>query len=184
MPEAAPENSTTPEGTPEVSATESTEPQQPIELGDAGKKAIDAMKAERDAARREARANSGAAKKLQEIEDRDKSEIQKATDKLAALERERDDARVETMRLRVAVKHSIAEEDAELFLTGTDEDTLTRQAQRLAEREASRKADEQTAEAERQKHGNRVPKEGTESSGSTESTSELAFARSLFGGDT
>lgn len=48
------------------------------ELGDAGKKALDAMKAERDKARREARENSEAAKRLKEIEDANASDLEKA----------------------------------------------------------------------------------------------------------
>lgn len=59
--------------------------------------------------------------------------------------------------------------DADLFLTGTDESTLTAQAQRLAGREADRK-----------KQGNLAPKEGNTPAGGT-NTDEREFARSLFG---
>ena len=182
MTEQAPESTETETAAekPQEGEAQQQEPEQTFDA-DYVKK----LRAENAKARTEAKANAAAAKKLQEIEDRDKSEIQRATDKLTAAERERDEARVETLRLRVAVKHGIAEEDAELFLTGTDEDTLTRQAKRLAEREASRKAEEQSAEAERQKSGNRVPKEGTDNtSGSTNEAGELAFTRALFGADT
>lgn len=50
---------------------------------------------------------------------------------------------------RIAAQHGITPEDADLFLTGTDADTLTAQAERLAAREA-----------ERRKQGNYVPNEG------------------------
>ncbi len=37
------------------------------------------------------------------------------------------------MRWRIAAKHGISDEDAELFLTGSDEETLARQAERFKE---------------------------------------------------
>lgn len=89
------------------------------------------------------------ASRLDEIEAANKSELEKATDLAAAAEKERDDARAEALRLRVAVEHSISIEDADLFLTGRDEETLRAQAGRLVAREAERK-----------KSGGYVPKEG------------------------
>lgn len=58
--------------------------------------------------------------------------------------------------------------DADLFLTGSDVDTLTAQAQRLAGRESDRK-----------KQGNFAPKEGTTPTGGTD-TDEREFVRGLF----
>lgn len=87
--------------------------------------------------------------RLDEIEAANKSEIEKANDAKSAAERERDEARAEALRLRVATKYGVSDEDADLFLTGTDEETLTRQAERLAGREADRK-----------RKGNYVPGEG------------------------
>lgn len=58
--------------------------------------------------------------------------------------------------------------DADLFLTGSDVDTLTAQAQRLAGREEDRK-----------KQGNFAPKEGTTPTGGTDS-GEREFVRNLF----
>lgn len=89
------------------------------------------------------------AEKFDELDAANKSEIEKANDRLTAAERERDAARSESMRLRVAAKHGITDEDADLFLTGTDEETLTKQAQRLADRASERK-----------KNGTVVPREG------------------------
>jgi hypothetical protein len=43
-----------------------------------------------------------------------------------------DEARAETLRYKVATKFNISADDAETFLTGTDEETLTKQAERLA----------------------------------------------------
>jgi len=58
--------------------------------------------------------------------------------------------------------------DADLFLTGSDVDTLTAQAQRLAGRESDRK-----------KQGNFAPKEGTTPAAGTD-TGEREFVRNLF----
>lgn len=79
-------------------------------------------------------------------------------------------AKAETERLRsdIAARFQIGAEDRDLFLTGSDEDTLTAQAKRLAERESERK-----------KQGNVAPKEGgaTESAGDS---SAREFVRELF----
>jgi hypothetical protein len=58
--------------------------------------------------------------------------------------------------------------DADLFLTGSDVDTLTAQAQRLAGREEDRK-----------KQGNFAPKEGTQPAAGADS-GEREFVRNLF----
>lgn len=83
---------------------------------------------------RRAKANADAATKLAAIEDAQKTEAEKAAERIAALESETNAARAEALRFKVATKHGISDEDAELFLTGSDEETLTRQAERLAER--------------------------------------------------
>ena len=110
------------------------------------------------------------ADRLDEIEQANKSELEKATEEITTTKAERDSARAEALRLRIAVEHGIGLEDADLFLTGTDEETLRAQAKRLVDREVDRK-----------KKGNRVPGEGTGSP--TASTPESALARALFSGD-
>jgi hypothetical protein len=109
------------------------------------------------------------AARLAEIEEANKSEAQKLADAKAAAERDRDVAKAEALRLRIATKHGISDEDADLFLTGTDEATLTKQAERLAQRAEDRK-----------KNGNHVPREGTNTN-SKAASDELAFVRDLFG---
>ena len=76
-------------------------------------------------------------------------------------------SRADALRLRIAAKHGISDDDADLFLTGTDEDTLTRQAQRLADREAARK-----------KAGNVAPREGTTTNPGSDPMRD--FTRALF----
>lgn len=68
---------------------------------------------------------------------------------LAELKEQNQKVQRDALASRIAAQHGIAPEDADLFLTGSDEETLTAQAQRLAAREADRR-----------KQGNYVPNEG------------------------
>ncbi|HIT76296.1 MAG TPA: hypothetical protein IAA98_11985, partial [Candidatus Avipropionibacterium avicola] len=68
-----------------------------------------------------------------------KTELQKALDRAEQAEQSLAAEQVTGLRWRVAAKHGISDEDAELFLTGKDEDALTRQAQRLADRAAAQR---------------------------------------------
>ena len=78
--------------------------------------------------------------------------------------------RSETTRLRIASEHGITDaDDIALFLTDTDEETLTKQAKRLADRDANRK-----------KSGNHVSNEGANPTSAV--SDERAFAQELFGG--
>ena len=107
--------------------------------------------------------------KLKEYEDRDKTEAEKLAERAATAERERDAAKAAELRLRIAAKHGISDEHADLFLNGTDEATLTKQAEQLVE----------LAEASK-KRSNHVPREGTTpASGDSD---ERQFAQSLFSG--
>lgn len=116
-----------------------------------------------------AKANADAATKFAEFEESQKSDVQKLSDAKTAAENDATAARAEALRWRVAAKHGLTDEDAELFLTGTDEATLTKQAERLTERVADKK-----------KNGNVVPTEGrTPSSPGADPIRE--FARELFG---
>lgn len=121
--------------------------------------------------RTEAKANADAAKRLADIEQANKTEAQKQADQLADALKDAQAARAEALRFKIAAKFGVSDEDTELFLSGSDEETLTKQAQRLVERDAERK-----------KQGNHVPGEGsktnvTEGDGRT-------VARALFGGST
>jgi len=99
-------------------------------------------------------------------------------ERLGLVEKELTTTKAEALRSRIAAKFGISTEpakagepsDADLFLTGSDEASLTAQAQRLAGREADRK-----------KQGNVAPKEGetTTTGGPTADLRE--FAKGLFG---
>jgi multidrug efflux pump subunit AcrA (membrane-fusion protein) len=98
--------------------------------------------------------------------------------KVADLETKLSASEARALRAQIAAEFGISTKkgpkgepsDADLFLTGTDEATLTAQAERLGVREADRK-----------KHGNVAPKEGeTKTSGDTDATLR-EFAKDLFG---
>lgn len=54
-------------------------------------------------------------------------------ERIADLEKQVAGSQLDALRFKVASKYGISDTDIDTFLTGTDEDTLTRQAQRLAE---------------------------------------------------
>lgn len=110
--------------------------QEPVEnepapdLGDAGKKALAAERAAKKAAEKQL---SELAARLQEYEERDKTETQKLAERAELAERERDALRVESLRARVAITKGLPADLME-FLTATDEDELNAQADRLLAR--------------------------------------------------
>ena len=93
-----------------------------------------------------------------------------AEDRLTELEKSLEKANREALRRRVQAAHGISDEDADLFLTGTDEDSLTAQAKRLADRESERK-----------QKNNVSPREGTHQSPQADEMRE--FTRNLFADD-
>jgi hypothetical protein len=97
-----------------------------------------------------AKENAKAADRLAEIENASKTEAEKAEARMRELEADAAAARVEALRFRVASEYGIDGERAELLLTGSDEETMKKQAQALAQESDQRK-----------KQGNRVPSEGT-----------------------
>lgn len=114
-----------------------------------------------------AKANKTAAEELAALKQAQMSEQERLTAQLTEATQQAETARTEALRLRIAVKHGVSDEDADLFLTGTDEDTLTRQALRLASREQDRR-----------KSGNHVPREGTNTT--TPENEKRQFAADLF----
>jgi len=117
------------------------------------------------------------AAKLDQIEQANLSELEKANGRITTAESERDTAKAEALRLRIAVEHGISLEDADLFLTGTDEETLTAQAKRLSDRAAELA----NAESDRKKKNPIVSKEGTSTkTGTTTEEDDLEFARNFF----
>lgn len=100
---------------------------------------------------RKAKDNAQAAKELDDLKAAQLSNEERIAAERDKAIAERDNAMTELLRWKVATKFGIADEDVDLFLTGTDEDTLLKQAERLAER---------TAASKPSKNGLHVPVEG------------------------
>lgn len=117
-----------------------------------------------------AKENAEARKELDSIRDAQKSEAEKAADRVAAAEKSAADALAELLRFKVAGKHGITDpDDIELFLTGSDEETLTRQAQRLSDR---------NAEASQPRRPLPDPNQGRSTQGATSTADQFAAALS------
>lgn len=74
-----------------------------------------------------------AADELKRLKDAEKSEVEKAQERIAELEKQAADNAAAATRARIQASYGISDADAELFLTATDEDALTKQAKTLAE---------------------------------------------------
>lgn len=122
----ADDDSTTDEAPPATDEEQGAPP----ELGDAGKKALDRMKAERDAARKEAKANADAAKRLSQLEESQKTEQQRLSERAEAAERTVAEVQGELVRLRVITEVGLPA-DLHEFVVGSDEDILRAKANKL-----------------------------------------------------
>ena len=93
---------------------------------------IEALRAALTKANKEAKDNRLKASELDQLKQAQMSELEKAQTAAQAAAAEAATAKAEALRWRIAAKHGISDEDAETFLTGSDEESLTKQAQRLA----------------------------------------------------
>ncbi|MEU7609544.1 hypothetical protein [Micromonospora sp. NPDC049204] len=118
---------------------------------------------------RKAKANADAAKRLGEIEEAQKSEADKAAERLAKAEQTARDAEARALRREVAIDHKLSKDDAALLDSITDEDAMRRLAERLGQQAQDRR-----------KQGNHVPREGNNQHPDKNSDMR-AFARNLFG---
>lgn len=89
------------------------------------------------------------AARLDEIEEAQKSEAEKAADRLAKAEQRAIEAEAKALRREIALEHSLTRDDAELLDNLTDEAAMRRLAERLA-----------AANEDKRKNGNHVPNEG------------------------
>lgn len=105
------------------------------------------------------------------LQESSKSETQRLTEQIQKLTEAQARSDAAALRYRIAAAHGVTNEDADLFLTGNDEDTITAQAKRLADRDKAAK-----------KGGPVVPGEGTTPSANTADAEARAFLRSLTGG--
>ena len=119
-----------------------------------------------------AKENAAAAKRLSELEDAQKTDAEKAADRIAKAESEA--AAVpskvsEALRTHLVALHGIESEDADLFLTANDPELLLKQVDRLVGQSGKRKK------------SNFVPREGTSSTAGE--SDERSFARDFFSGN-
>ena len=114
--------------------TAATEPQE-TDAKPKPTETVEFWKAKAREQEKRAKDNAKAAERLSEIEEAQKSEAEKAADRIRDLEQQLNEANRSSLRFKVASKYGIGDEDADLFLTGSDEETLTKQAQRLADRQ-------------------------------------------------
>lgn len=83
-----------------------------------------------------AKENKSAADRIKEIEDANKSELEKAQERVTELEAELNSSKGQALRSNIIAEFSLDPEDAEVLLTATDEDGLRAQAARLAAKSA------------------------------------------------
>ena len=110
---AAPQAPQAQNGAPQPPTSDARDEQ----LGDGGKKALDA---ERRRARDLEKALKAANDKLAVIEDAEKTELQRATDAATKAQQEAESARQELARERIARKHRLSDDDTAL-LSGSEE---------------------------------------------------------------
>lgn len=109
--------------------TQGATPSDVAALGDKGQKAL----AEERAARKAAEASTKSLQaQLDEFKKSQMSDLEKAQTTAQEYQKAAEQAAAEALRWRIAAKHGITDDDAETFLTGNDEATLTRQAERLS----------------------------------------------------
>lgn len=99
-------------------------------LADPGKKALAEERRRASAAEKTAKALQA---RLDALEAEKLSKEEKAIKDAADAADRAARAEAEALRWRIAAKHGISDDDAELFLTGSDEETLSRQAERFKE---------------------------------------------------
>lgn len=79
-----------------------------------------------------AKDNASAAQRLAELEDAQKSESDKAAERLSLAEQRATEAEAKALRREVALEHKLSKDDADLLDALTDEDAMRRFAERLA----------------------------------------------------
>ena len=100
------------------------------------------------------------AQKARELEEAQMSEAQKAAERAAAAERDRDEARAEGLRYKAAATHGISEDYFDLLGTG-DQDAIDARGQKLgALIKAASEAEQLRAEVEALRAGKPAPTNG------------------------
>jgi predicted phage tail protein len=159
------------ENNAEATATETpgteqqSEAQKPTET-------VDFWKAKAREQEKRAKENAEAAKRLSELEDAQKSETEKAADRIAKAEAEVASLPTkvaDALRTHLVALHEIDKDDAELFLTATDPELLLKQVTRLI------------GQSDKRKKTHVVPGEGKTPSITPGDADRRAFVRQLTG---
>lgn len=150
MSETAPEATAGTTATPSDVAAAATQGKP----GETPEQTIDGLRAALAKANAEAKQNRLASKQLDELKQAQMSELERAQARAQELETAATRAQSEALRWRIAARHGISDEDAETFLTGTDEESLTRQAQRLASLSQAQASSPATPKPDRTQGGN------------------------------
>jgi hypothetical protein len=154
-------------------ATNTAAEQEPQEGAEQEPKVFDAdyvekLRKESAKYRTEAKANAEAAKRLAEIEEANKTEVQKAADRIAAAEQKALEAERRALRFEIASEYQLSPENAKKLEHIPSEEGMREIAAALA-----------TRAAEQRKTGNYVPLEGSRVNNPTENQ-DAQFARQLF----
>lgn len=118
-----------------------------------------------------------AAQKLADIEESAKSDLEKAIARAEAAEAKLTKTEFDSMKARVAAKFQLEDEDVEMFLTGSDEESLTKQAERLASKKVPKTAPDVNRESTRIGFGLDL----SERPDSQDTSSDDDLARQIFG---
>lgn len=121
-----------PDATPADDTQEQGEPASDAPLGEGGKKALDAERTARKEAERSA---SDLQMRIEAMEAEKLSDLEKAQKQAKKAQDEAATAKAEALRMRVATKHGLTEEDAELL--GDDPERAERLAERIAANKTS-----------------------------------------------
>jgi hypothetical protein len=100
--------------------------------GESPEQTIAALREALSKANSEAKDNRLKASEFDKLQQERMSELERAQAATAEAQKAAEQAAAEALRWRIAAKHGISDDDAETFLTGTDEASLTRQAERLS----------------------------------------------------
>lgn len=100
--------------------------------GETPEETITGLRRALEKANAEAKANRLAAQELDKVKQAQMSDLEKAQAQARTYEEAASKAQADALRWRIAAKHGISDDDAETLLTGADEASLERQAQRLA----------------------------------------------------
>lgn len=109
------------------------------------------------------------AAQFDQLTEQQKTAEQKAAEKQQASEKRAAEAEARAIRYQVAAENKISKADADLFLTGADEDTITAQAKALVERDGAS-----------QRRGNYVPNEGNPPKNPSKDDPLRDFAQRVF----